>query len=129
MTEVIRDPGASPPSTCSGPWFVSGIRVTMDRQKWLRVLSETPEWEIAYIPFGDRTTEEYIRCTAHARLIAAAPDLHEAAREIDRLSLIILSAVNYADKANVETVSAALRSNRAAIAKAQVLARKAGGVL
>lgn len=53
-----------------------------------------------------------------ARLIAAAPELLEAAREIDRLLLVILSAVNFADKPHLETVGAAIKSNRAAIAKA-----------
>ena len=55
---------------------------------------------------------------ANARLIAAAPDHHDAARALDRLSLVILAAVNYADKGNLEAVSAALKANRAAIARA-----------
>lgn len=58
------------------------------------------------------------RWTADARLIAAAPDQHAGALEIDRLSLVILSAVNFADKPHLEAVSNALRANRAAISKA-----------
>ena len=53
-----------------------------------------------------------------ARLIAAAPDHHDAAREIDRLVLVIESAVRNADPGHHAEVLAALRANRAAIAKA-----------
>ena len=55
---------------------------------------------------------------ANARLIAAAPDLLEAAQEFQRLGLVILSAVNFADGANLDEVTRALNSARAAIAKA-----------
>jgi hypothetical protein len=57
-----------------GAWSVSCVRRTMDGQRWYRIVSENG-WEIAYVPFGDRTTAEYRRCTEHARLIAAAPEL------------------------------------------------------
>lgn len=58
-------------------------------------------------------------CTlADARLIAAAPDLAEAAIEIDRLFLVIESAVRNADPRHQPVVLAALKANRAALAKA-----------
>jgi hypothetical protein len=55
---------------------------------------------------------------ANARLIAAAPDYHTAAREIDRLALVIESAVRFSDPTNLAAVRAALKANQAAIAKA-----------
>jgi hypothetical protein len=63
------------PAFTPAPWFVSGVRATIDRQRWIRVLQETPEKELAFIPFGDRTTEEYRQCSADANLIAAAPTM------------------------------------------------------
>jgi len=56
---------------------------------------------------------------ANARLIAAAPDHYAAARELDRLMLVIESAVRNADPSHHEAVLAALKANRAAIAKAE----------
>ena len=53
-----------------------------------------------------------------ARLIAAAPDYHTAAREIDRLALVIESAVRFSDPTNLAAVRAALKANQAAILKA-----------
>ena len=55
---------------------------------------------------------------ANARLIAAAPDYHTAARETDRLALVIESAVRFSDPTNLAAVRAALKANQAAIAKA-----------
>jgi len=55
---------------------------------------------------------------ANARLIAAAPDYDASAREIDRLLLVIESAVRNADPTHHAAVLAALKANRAAIAKA-----------
>jgi len=53
-----------------GPWFVSGVRVTMDRQRWLRVMDEAKEWERAFIPYDDYKIEDHISATANARFIA-----------------------------------------------------------
>lgn len=69
----------SAPHEPIGAWRVSCMRRTMDGQSWYRIVSEN-DWEIAYVPFGDRTDEEYRRCTEHSRLIAAAPDMYEALR-------------------------------------------------
>jgi hypothetical protein len=55
---------------------------------------------------------------ANARLIAASPDLFGTAREVDRLTLVILAAVSHADRGNLDAVSEALKAQRAAIAKA-----------
>ena len=52
---------------------------------------------------------------ANARLIAAAPNMLAAAREIDRLLLVIESAVRNADHPHWEAVVRALKANNAAI--------------
>ena len=64
------------------------------------------------IPFMHEMAE------ANARLIAAAPDYHTAARETDRLALVIESAVRFSDPTNLAAVRAALKANQAAILKA-----------
>jgi hypothetical protein len=51
--------------------YVSGVRRRMDGQEWLRIIDETG-WEHAYVPFGDRTKEEYQRCYRDAQCIAEA---------------------------------------------------------
>lgn len=53
------------------------------------------------------------------RLIAAAPDHHAVALELDRLALVIDSAVRFADPAFKDEVQALLRANKAAIARAR----------
>ena len=71
------------------------------------------------------------RCRALADAILALPQLSDltvrcgeleaAGREMDRWSLVILSAVNWSDKPNLEAVGNAVRDLR------QALAAKAGG--
>lgn len=56
---------------------------------------------------------------ANASLIAAAPDQHASGIELDRLFLVIESAVRNADPAHLPAVVAALKANRAAVAKAE----------
>ena len=56
---------------------------------------------------------------ANARLIAAAPDHHAVALELDRLMLVIDSAVRFADPAFKDEVQTLLRANKAAIARAR----------
>jgi hypothetical protein len=58
------------------------------------------------------------RMVANASLIAAAPDHHAVALELDRLMLVIESAVRWQDKSNHAAVLAMLKANRAAIRKA-----------
>lgn len=58
-------------------------------------------------------------CHADARLIAAAPDHHAVALELDRLMLVIESAVRWQDPSHSAAVVAMLKANRAAIAKAK----------
>ena len=62
-------------------------------------------------------------------LIAAAPDLHSTALELERLSLVIESAVRHSDPPHREVVLSLIRENRAAIAKAEgrVLTSPGGG--
>jgi len=57
---------------------------------------------------------------ANANLFAAAPDMLAAGIEIDRLMLVIESAVRNDDKSHHAKVLAALKANRAAIAEAKV---------
>jgi hypothetical protein len=61
--------------------------------------------------------QELLTDTDNARLIGAAPDLHDGAVELDRLMLVIESAVRNADPRNYKAVVAALNANRAAITK------------
>lgn len=56
---------------------------------------------------------------ANARLIAAAPDHHAVALELDRLALVIDSAVRFADPAFKDEVQALLKANKAALARAR----------
>lgn len=67
----------------------------------------------------ETTSPEHIdRNEANARLIAASPDHHAVALELDRLMLVIESAVRRQDPSHSEAVVAMLKANRAAIAKA-----------
>jgi hypothetical protein len=61
------------------------------------------------------------------RLIAAALDLYAAGAAIDRLLLVIESAVRTADPAHHSAVLDALEANRAALAKAQGIEARQGG--
>jgi len=47
----------------------------MDGQRWLRIVQSESQKEVAYVPFGDRTTDEYAQCMSDAKLYAAAPEL------------------------------------------------------
>ena len=73
---------------------------------------------VGYTPAG--IGSQFLKeAVANARLIAAAPDHNAASREIDRLSLVIESAVRNAEPSHHAKVLAALKANRAAIAKAE----------
>lgn len=104
MREVAHTPGewASSRESDNGDF---AIRVPVGRHRIAIVYRRSG-------PDGEAEAE------ANARLIAAAPDQHVAAIALDGLSLVILSAVNFADKAMSERVAEALRANRAAISKA-----------
>lgn len=49
----------------------------MDGQNWLRIISESDDYERAFVPFSDKTTAEYRQCMADAKLYAAAPAMAE----------------------------------------------------
>ena len=55
---------------------------------------------------------------ANARLIAAAPDHHAVALELERLMLVIESAVRHSDPRNHAAVMALILANKAAVRKA-----------
>jgi hypothetical protein len=56
---------------------------------------------------------------ANAPLIAAAPDLLSAAIKLDRMALVIESAVRRANDGNYNATLSALKAIEAAIAKAE----------
>lgn len=60
----------------------------------------------------------HLRDPSLGHTMAAAHDLLEAAREIDRLSLVIESAVRNADSRHHDAVVTAIKDLRAAIKKA-----------
>lgn len=109
------------PKHTAGPWeFTPGLNyygVSGDDAPILGTV-EAPDatasarWHIAVVVADLEESE------ANARLIAAAPCQHDAGREIDRLSLVIESAVRNADPVNHEAVLAALKANRAALQRA-----------
>jgi hypothetical protein len=65
-----------------GPWFVSGVRIKMDRGEWHGVNrydgAKKQDQNICCVGFDPRTGEGF----ADARLIAAAPEMFEALRAI-----------------------------------------------
>ena len=62
--------------------------------------------------------EDNAEAEANARLVAAAPELLAAGSELDRLTFVIESAVRRSDPLNHPAVVAAIKANRAALAKA-----------
>lgn len=78
-----------------------------DQQVW-RVIGGDWKWEPA-----DLGVARY-RYIAPIPSPAAVAALVKAARELDRLSLVILSAVHCADRANSDVVTAAILALRAA---------------
>lgn len=96
-----------------GPWFVSGVRTKMDGQRWLRVLQETPERELAFIPYDDRTDAMHIEATASARLIAAAPDLLAALK-------YLVTHCKGLDRFEGNPINQAIADANAVIAKAEL---------
>jgi hypothetical protein len=97
-------------------------QMVMDRRAWANLNSGAAltivqdGFDVIACVWAEEDEDE----TAIAALIAAAPAMEKALREIDRLSLVILSAVNYADKHNLKAVSDALKAAREAL-------RTAGG--
>jgi len=94
----------------SGPLHVSAVRRTMDGQRWLRVVRSESQREVAYVPFGDRTTDEYAQCMSDAKLYAAAPELLEALK-------VALEVMENVDGEN--DCRRGMRAAEAAIAKAE----------
>ena len=68
-----------------GPWQVSGIRQRMDGEQWHVVGPDDTGW-IAAVIYSDFTPELHHQSLADARLIAAAPDLLEALKEVVAIS-------------------------------------------
>jgi hypothetical protein len=92
LREPVEDSAKS--NHTPAPLFVSAVRTHLDRQQWLRILTEADEREVAFIPFGDRTTKMYLRCMADARLYAAAPDLLAALQAIQWRIGAVCDALN-----------------------------------
>lgn len=74
-------------------------------------------------PKGDAEVGDWlvagVRWEANARLIAAAPEHHAVALELERLSLVVESAVRNSDPANRSAILALIMANRAAISRAE----------
>lgn len=58
-----------------GPWTTSGIRIKIDRQPYLQVVSEVTDMVVAFVPYSDLRPGEHIQSHADQRVLAAAPDL------------------------------------------------------
>ncbi len=87
------------------PLHVSAIRATMDGQKWLRIISEADGFERAYVPFGDRTPEEYRQCMSDAKLYAKSPEMARLLQNITETD-----AVHFYDLGLKEDICALLNS-------------------
>lgn len=66
--------------TAKAPWYVSGTRTRHNAMPVLQIISEPTGEVLALVPYSDRTPKAHAECYADARLIAAAPDLLEAAK-------------------------------------------------
>lgn len=102
-----------------GPWTMRPARKASNFGGYVAFVQNAPN-TIAKV-FGPPTDDSKI-ADANARLIAAVPDHHAAAIEIDRWALVIESAVCTAcgrGSRDHEAVVAALKANVDAIAKAR----------
>ena len=114
-TEGSRRGGHTP-----GPWFWA-----LDRQNQPTSLMQSGPGNYVICPqadisdYGLSVNPWNDVSEADARLIAAAPELLDAAVELDRLLLVIESAVRFADPTHSKAVLAALKANSAAISKAK----------
>ena len=105
---------------------MSVVKHTPWKHEWVEESSDWAVFGCVYPPDAEGIAHQPGICTLsdfcdedEARLIAAAPDHHAVALELDRLALVIESAVRFADPAFKEEVQALLRSNKDAIARAR----------
>jgi hypothetical protein len=72
MTEAKHTPG---------PWETSGVRVTRAiNGEWLQIVG--PKGLVALTCYSDATTKDHVESHADQCLIAAAPDMLEALRDL-----------------------------------------------
>lgn len=83
---------------------------------WQDIADQSGRTVAIVIGWGGWTDRDLDR---RVNLIAAAPDHYAVALELDRLGLVIDSAIRFADPAFKDKVQALLRANRAAIARAR----------
>lgn len=99
-----------------GPWVVSGVRGRMGSTPILAVYSEAPgpmqDKTHALVLYGDGSAPQHIQAHADARLIASAPDLYEALKDVLRIA---------------RAASTGVTGNIARIAKAEAALAKARG--
>jgi hypothetical protein len=96
-----------------GPWTLE----VGDHTHRYSLVKDANERTVHY-KYGVGKSSEADLDEANARLIAASPAMFDALREIDRLSLVIDSAVRHSEGAghsNAEAVKAALKTARAAL--------------
>ena len=80
------------------PWATSGVRLThLDtRLRFLQVLNASGN-AVAYVPYSDITAEDHRESHADQRLLAAAPELYEALKDVMALinsGLLVRSTVD-----------------------------------
>lgn len=99
--------------TAKAPWYVSGTRTRHNSMPVLQIISEPTSEVLALVPYSDRTPKAHAECYADARLIAAAPDLLEALRQIASS----LDVESYPENGSLESMLGKIA--RAAIARAE----------
>lgn len=121
MSESKFTPGPweyVPSTEHHGPYITTGADMTYGDIADFYVMSKPESWSVRNGGDSKPIHHQHERADANARLAASAPELLEALRELNRLSLVIMSAVNFADQSNLTFVSQAIKAARAAIAKA-----------
>lgn len=101
------------------PWFVDGADTNwtvygLNDQGYNRFSAQIQRGNTA--PMEHTGSDEI---TANARLIAAAPEHHAVALELDKLMLVIESAVRRAEPGHHAAVVSLIQANIAALAKAR----------
>lgn len=122
----------SPPAMhTAGPWRQGRTLPTPETRRWSKAALEANERRerlmvfSKFSPFdGGRSRIRIAICEREedARLIASAPDLRAISTELDRLMLVIESAVRHSDPKNHAAIEALILANRSIVEKAKGVA-------